>query len=295
MGKKKLFTCIVAIALLCAAGIQASFADTGPVPAGTVTILESRDTIIHSFMSPEAGALATTQIIETPNKIVVIDAQFTRKYAKQARRYIDGLKKPIDRVIVSHSHPDHWFGLEFFTDAPIYALKEVRDEISLAGDKMIQAKRAKMGDLVTDGNVAVTHLIEEGSEKIDGLTFEYRKVRDAEAGVQLLIRLPEVKTLVAQDLIYNNAHLFIGQNALDNWKRELEKISAMSGYSTLLVGHGEPAPMSIVEDMVQYLDDARTAIPMCKNSRELKKKLVEKYPGRRADFLIDISGQYLYR
>jgi glyoxylase-like metal-dependent hydrolase (beta-lactamase superfamily II) len=32
---------------------------------------------------------------------------------------------PIDRVIVTHRHPDRWFGCEYFRDVPVYALAEV--------------------------------------------------------------------------------------------------------------------------------------------------------------------------
>jgi hypothetical protein len=37
----------------------------------------------------------------------------------------------------------------------------------------------------------------------------FEKVVDGEADVQLLIKLPELKTLVAQNLVFNNMHHFI--------------------------------------------------------------------------------------
>lgn len=292
--KRIRLTLLTALTVLCAAAVSVTLAAPGPNPAGRITLLDNGPATIHSFMGPESDGLVTTQIIELPNKLVVIDTQFTRRSAKQVRRYIDGLQKPIDRVILSHAHPDHWFGLEFYSGLPIYALKEVRDQLHRMGEKMIESKRAKLGDRVTDTMVAVTHLVEEGSEKIDGLTFEYQRVGAAEADVQLLIRLPEIKTLVVQDLVYNNVHLFVGQNALASWQAELETISAMNGYTTLLVGHGEPAAMSTIQNTRSYLVEAQSAITTSGNGVELKSKLVEKYPDHRADFLLDISSQYLY-
>jgi glyoxylase-like metal-dependent hydrolase (beta-lactamase superfamily II) len=36
-------------------------------------------------------------------------------YADEAADYANRLDKPVDRIIVSHGHPDHWSGLEVLT------------------------------------------------------------------------------------------------------------------------------------------------------------------------------------
>lgn len=62
--------------------------------------------------------------------IVLVDGQFLVSCARAFRDYADSLGKPIDRLYVSHRHPDHWFGLgAAFSDVTIYALPETRDFI----------------------------------------------------------------------------------------------------------------------------------------------------------------------
>jgi glyoxylase-like metal-dependent hydrolase (beta-lactamase superfamily II) len=85
---------------------------------GKVTVIKRDKATIHSYMAPEDSALVTSQIIETKNNLVVVDAQFLRPYAKDLYNYIKSLNKPVERIVITHSHPDHWFGLEYFQDFP---------------------------------------------------------------------------------------------------------------------------------------------------------------------------------
>jgi len=43
---------------------------------GTVTVVEKGAVRIHSYMAPDASLNVTTQLIETPNRIIAVDAQY---------------------------------------------------------------------------------------------------------------------------------------------------------------------------------------------------------------------------
>src|SRR5579862_532611 len=85
------------------------------------------DVRIHTFISSFAddNIANATHIIESKNKLVLVDGQFLAPYASKFRDYADSLGKPIERLYLSHRHPDHWFGLgTAFSDIAIYALPE---------------------------------------------------------------------------------------------------------------------------------------------------------------------------
>jgi hypothetical protein len=262
---------------------------------GKVTVIKRDKATIHSYMAPEDSALVTSQIIETRNNLVVVDAQFLRPYAKDLYNYIKSLNKPVERIVITHSHPDHWFGLEYFQDFPIYALNETQQEIRDLGDMIIESKKPVLSDLVTDQKVVPTHVIQEGRETIDGLNYEFEKVLDAEAGVQLLIKIPEINTLVTQDLVYNHVHLFIGQGAFDGWVSAVNQIKNQDQFKTFLVGHGEPAQASVLESVLSYVEDAKQIHESVDSGEDLKAGLVDKYPTYRAPILLDISNSFLYQ
>lgn len=295
MTTKRILTLALVSLIFLLMGVQPSMGTPVMKAMGTIKILKNNDVTIHSYMCPEDGAMVTTQIIETKNKLVVIDAQFLRPYAKEVLDYIHLLKKPVARVIVSHSHPDHWFGLEYFKGMPIYSLKETKDEIEQLGDIIIQSKKPVLGELVTSTKTVPQKIIVEGSETIDGLKYEFEKVVNAEAGVQLLIKLPELNTLIAQDLVYNDVHLFIGQNAFDGWLNALKSLQGQKQYTTILSGHGEPTDPSIYGSVVTYVEDAKEAFGSAKDGNDLKNKLLAKHPLMKAPVLLDISNSFLYK
>ncbi len=270
-------------------------ADTGMKQMGTVTIMQKGPVTIHSFMAPLGGALVTSQIIETQNKLVIVDVQFVRSSAKAVRNYVDRLNKPVDRVIISHGHPDHWFGLEYFTDFQIYALPETKGMIEKVGDIFIKKNRDRRGDLITDKKIIPNMTIKEGKEVIDGLEYQFEKYLNAEAPAQLLIKFPALGTLVVQDLVYNNAHLVLGKKeAIDGWKKAIAYLKGMSGYSTILGGHGEPTTPAIYEKIVKYLDDASAILAASKTGDEFKQKLIAAHPTYRAPFFVNISVSRIF-
>src|SRR5579883_1125441 len=160
---------------------------------------------IHTYTSPEDGMLVNTQIIEGPTRLVVFDGQFFLPYAQQVADYIKTLGKPVDRIIISHSHPDHWAALEVLTSqlpgVPVYALAEVRDFLATQGQAFLDARRSALPRI---GNQAVVpdQILAEGRTVIDGVTYEFRKYVEGEADVQLVALLPDQQALLSFDLVF---------------------------------------------------------------------------------------------
>lgn len=262
---------------------------------GTIVKTESEGTVIHTYISPEMSTMVTSHIIETENKLILIDGQFMRADAKELRTYVDSLNKPVDRVIITHSHPDHWFGLEFFSDLPTYALAETKTEIETLGNRIIKSKKPVLGDLVTDKTFAPEHVLSEGELNIDGVKMTMRKLSSAESGSQLLITLPKQRTMIVQDLCFNNVHLFIGQNEFDSWMGNLEKLAESTDeYDHYLVGHGLPAGSEVIAATADYVAKTKVIFAESTNGEDLKEKLCKEFSDYKCPVLLDISNSFLY-
>ncbi len=265
---------------------------------GDINIARYNAITIHSYTAPENAVRVTTQIIETPTSLVVIDAQFIRPMAKEVAGYIKQLGKPVDRVIITHDHPDHWFGLESFSDYPVYALAETIDGITKTGDFFIGIKNKQDPDnIFPDEKIIPSNVLTTGEETIGGVRFVFEKiVVPGEASSQLIVKLPELSTIIVQDFVFNNTHAFLGQNAFDGWIDTLKKLDTNQTYSSVLVGHGTPASASSTyKDMIAYLEDVKTIRQESKTPEDMIESLINAYPEYVLQGILHMSVPMLYK
>jgi glyoxylase-like metal-dependent hydrolase (beta-lactamase superfamily II) len=266
-----------------------------------IIVKKAGDVRIHTFISSYAydNIANATHIIESKNKLVLVDAQFLAPYATQFRAYADSLRKPIERLYLSHRHPDHWFGVgTAFGDIAIYALPETRDFIKEHGADSVKDHLQKMGDLAPKEIVVPQHLAEKGEETIDGVRYIFGKVLNTEIDFLLTIKLPEIGVYIVQDLIYSGTHLYLTKD-IEHWIGVLEEM-LLSDYELFMPGHGLPADKNEVARNIEYLSAAQQAIDNGVTKYDFKYFLLQRYPERKCSGIFDIylprlldgAGQY---
>ena len=252
---------------------------------GTITVIDKGDVRVHSYMAPAGSLNVTTQLIETPGRIIAVDGQVTLADADEVVAYANGLGKPLDRLIVTHAHPDHYQGAARF-HTPIHALAIVGDQMAARGDL-----QDITGAPIPAAETAPTDLITEGTEVIDGVAFVFEAVSGGETTDQLLIRLPEHGVLVAQDIVYHHTHSFVGNNDIARWQEILQEL-VDPAYDTILPGHGLPAGPAVLTEMIDYLTAARELLG--DDGHAYKKAITDRFPTYGAPFVIDIGNLYLF-
>ena len=249
---------------------------------------------IHTFISSydDDNIANATHIIESANKLVLIDSQFLVPYALQFREYADSLKKPIDRLYLSHRHPDHWFGLAAaFSDVDVHTLSETKLFIEQHGEASRQ-DHWKLGDLVPDRVVVPQHTVDPGATTIDGVDYEFDRVTDTEIDFLLTIRLPKLGVQIVQDLIYSGTHLYLTKD-IGHWIQVLQGM-LVSDDDLFLAGHGLPADKREVARNIEYLSAARHAIGAGITSPDFKDFLIKRYPNRLCPGIFDIYVPRLF-
>lgn len=252
------------------------------------------DVRIHTFISSFAynNIANATHVVESKNRLVLVDGQFLVPYARKFRDYADSLGKPIDRLYLSHRHPDHWFGLgTAFSDVPVYALAETKAFIGEHGEDS-RADHWRLGDLAPDIIVVPQEIVSPGEETIDGVTYLFDKVTDTEIDFHLTIRLPDIGVYVTQDLIYSGTHLYLTKH-MDHWIRVLQGM-LMADYQLFLPGHGFPADKTEVARNIEYLAAARLAIADGLTDGAFKDFMLRRYPERKCPGIFDIYMPRLF-
>jgi glyoxylase-like metal-dependent hydrolase (beta-lactamase superfamily II) len=259
-----------------------------------MVVKQTGDVRIHTFVASFAyeNIANATHIIETKNQLVLVDGQFLVPYARAFRDYADSLGKPIERLYISHRHPDHWFGLgAAFSDIPSYALAETRNFIKEHGEAS-RSDHWKLGDLVTDRVVVPENIVGPGDEKIDGLKYTFDLVTDTETDFHLTIKLPDIGVYFTQDLIYSGTHLYLTQD-MEHWIRVLQEM-LVTDYELFMPGHGLPADKNEVARNIEYLSAARQAIGNGLAGGAFQDFMLQRYPERRCPGIFDIYMPRLF-
>jgi len=251
---------------------------------------------VHTFLAPYEAAANATHIIETENKLVLIDTHFLTPLAQAFKGYALSLNKPIDRIFISHRHPDHYFGLaSAFREYPAYTLQGIDKVIAEWGPQMINNQKPKFGDLIPNEVVVPKHtLLPNTGEVIDGLMYNYEQVEGAESEAQLLIKLPQIGVIVAQDLVYSGVHLWLGMGWFDKWITELQNILKADGFSYVLAGHGLPCGKEEVKNCISYLKVAKAFFVGNPTAEEFKAQLIANFPYRESTMMFDMYLRFLF-
>ena len=84
---------------------------------------------------------------------------------------------------------DHWGGLgvltERFPDARVFALDGIADQVRARGPARLDGLRRTYGDKAATKVTVPTETIAEGPQRIDGITYDFKRFVDAESDLQL--------------------------------------------------------------------------------------------------------------
>jgi glyoxylase-like metal-dependent hydrolase (beta-lactamase superfamily II) len=268
-------------------------------PMGAILVSPFGLIKIHSYLSPADGLQVNTQMIEGPNAVVIFDGQLLLPYADEVASYVQTLGKPIDRIILSHAHTDHWGGLqvltERFPDARVFALDGIADQVRARGPARLDGLRRIYGDKAATKVTVPKETITEGLQRIDGVTYDFKRFVDAESDLQLAALLPEQKVLMAFDLVFSpNQHAFTGANHFDHWIIVLESLKALQGYDRIIIGHDTPVDRSAIDSTMTYVKRAKEIHAASSDAKTYSESLKAAFPDLQQAGFVDLSASYLY-
>lgn len=266
----------------------------------SVTRLEKDLVTFHVFTSPVEGEGVNSQIVETPNALVLIDVPLLKPYAEAHRAYVEGLGKPIEKILITHAHPDHWFTVSHYQDYPTYAFQEALDEMTVLRELAINYHQSIHGNLMPDEVFLPSDTIEEGTLTVDGVVFNLHKVKDAEATCTMVIEVPVANTLLPQDLIYNQCYPYVatktvdGESTVDSWIKHLETYRS-KGYETIIPGHGVPTNVTVFDEMIAFLKTAKQVLATAQDGDEFISRIKNAYPSYSVDITLIMAAFMLYQ
>ena len=210
--------------------------DLGPVQvADGIWMIEGRT---EYFSTENGGAIVNCALIETDSGIVIVDTGPSRKYGEALLDLARGLNgRGVAGVMITHHHPDHFFGNQVFADKPIHALPETRALAASQGDGFADNMYRLLGDWMR-GTEPVPPNTDVASSviSIGGRTLETLPL-SGHTGADLAILDQKTGLLIAGDLAFLNRAPTTPHADLPTWRAALAVLEETKA-SAILPGHG---------------------------------------------------------
>lgn len=215
------------------------------------------------------GFMSNAGFVVTTDGVVVFDALATPALAEAMMTAIRKVTtQPVRRVIVSHYHADHVYGLQVFkaAGADIWARSEGQQYLAsdLARDRLAQ-RRQDLAPWVNE----TTHLVPADRWltftddqpivfELGGTRFELIDGGDSHTSGDLMLSVPDQGVLFAGDLFFTGRLPFVVDGNTREWLSALHRLDR-SGARIVVPGHG-PASRDAAKDLAvtrQYLEFLR--------------------------------------
>lgn len=194
--------------------------------------------------SANQNFVSNAGFVVTGQGVVVIDALGSPVLAQRLLEQIRAITpQPVTHVIVTHYHPDHFYGLQTFKamGARIIAHRAARDYLQSDGAQLrLQTARQDMAPWVN----GQTRLVEadqwldrEQLLTVGSVQFQIKPMGPAHTPEDLVVYLPGKKLLFTGDLVFRNRLPFVGQADSGRWLKALDALLAFDA-TTIVPGHG---------------------------------------------------------
>jgi len=212
------------------------------------------------------GFMSNAAIVITNKGVVVFDALGTPSLAAL---FIEKIKmvtnQPIVKVVVSHYHADHIYGLGVFKKlgAEIVAPNGYSDYLDLPiAQQRLQERRISLAPWVDETTLLISpdQVIDKSTSfSLGGIDFDIDYLGKAHSDGDLTLLVKQDKVLLSGDLIFEGRIPFTGNADTKHWLELLEKLDN-SQLAALLPGHGSAAQdaSAAIKSTLNYLKQVRS-------------------------------------
>jgi glyoxylase-like metal-dependent hydrolase (beta-lactamase superfamily II) len=202
--------------------------------------------LVHRFPVQQEGAFVNAYLVETQAGVVAVDSLLTVSESRAMRRALERIGKPLQAVLLTQSHPDHYAGLTQLVaedDVPIFAPQGVIDTI-IRDDA---AKDAIVGPMFGDEWPGTrifpnTPVLDGERVTFDEVEFTVIDLGPGESphdGPWVLGA--DATTVFLGDQIYDRRHSYLADGFHREWLENLEQLRARFSDDVVFhIGHGGP-------------------------------------------------------
>lgn len=212
---------------------------------------------VHRF---EASVIpVNAYLVETEHDVVVVDGTLTVSDGHALRARVEQVGKPLQAVLVTHAHPDHYGGLAALVgddDVPILAVEGV-DRIIRRDDAVKETiLRPMFGDEWARERTFPNRTVHDGEVvRFDGVSFRALDLGPGESPHDSIWILEGgAPRAFVGDLVYNHMHSFLADGYYEAWLENIARARReFADDTTFYMGHGEPGTPALLDWQEGYI------------------------------------------
>ncbi|MEU3564452.1 MBL fold metallo-hydrolase [Kitasatospora sp. NPDC006786] len=197
------------------------------------------------FTGPESAFFATSTLILGERTAILVDAQLTRSAGRELAEWVAGKGRRLLAVVVTHQHPDHYFGAEevlrLFPDAQLLAAPAVVEGIRRTVAAKVAQWKPVYGDDIPDHPLIPAPLLPQPL-MLDRQVIPVLLLGQADCGDSTVVHVPSVRTVIAGDFVHNGTHVWTADTTpaqRTTWGHNLGRIADL-GADRVIAGHRAP-------------------------------------------------------
>jgi glyoxylase-like metal-dependent hydrolase (beta-lactamase superfamily II) len=210
------------------------------------------------------GHTSNAGFVVTSEGVVVFDALGTPVLGAELLAEIHKRTgRPVKRVIVSHYHADHFYGLAPFKDAgaEIWAHRAARPYLQSEAPRARLEERSRTLAPWVSADMAFVapsrYLDGEASFRLGAHTFRVFPVGPAHTPEDLAMLVEEERVLFVGDLVFSGRLPFVGDADSKAWIAAIDRVAQLAP-RVLIPGHGDAsrdaaADLGLTRDYLAYL------------------------------------------
>ncbi|MGA8768676.1 MAG: MBL fold metallo-hydrolase [Candidatus Acidiferrales bacterium] len=243
---------------------------------------KTKSNLEFDLFTAEVRALASNAVlIKGGDEAVLVDNCLIQSDAQKLVKMIQSSRRELTTVLITHAHPDHYFGLaairEAFPRARIYARKEVIDGMREFRAKIVHWQEMYRGELPAD--LPLPEPLTGDSLQLEGHVIRFIDLFMVETVHATAFYLPAQKAFIAGDLVYAQAqHYMSDVNDPDTWMAALEGVRNVGPIEKLFPGHGPVGGSELLDASVQWMRDYKEVAKPGVRFVDIAKAMMARYP-----------------
>lgn len=269
---------------------------------GLATAAQAKPLDYKVIPTSPLSMVANMTLITGEKDAVLVDVPFARSDAMGVVADILDSGKTLKAIIITHDHPDHFFGLDVlqdaFPDAKILANPVAAKDMARSIPIKFKRWSGQLGTNAPHRPVA-PEAMDSDTFLLEGHPLQVLGPMQGDHVHSTVVWDPETKTLVAGDVLYNHVYVWLGEHTPQrhaDWLAVLDKLDAMQP-ARVIAGHRQPGladdsgAIGWTRDYIKAFVQERGK---AKSAKELAAAMSARYPDATevyGGFLLGVSSK----